>query len=60
MLNPYIDASSSPDNDANDPDNYDQLPPSSTMVITTTCDCYHCTGIASTDPINTYEEDFAL
>jgi len=60
MLNPYIDASSSPDNDANDPDNYDQLPPNSTMVITTTCDCYYCTGITPAEPINTYEEDFAL
>jgi len=60
MLNPYIDASSSPDTDANDPDNYDQLPLSSTMVVNHACDCYHCTGIASSDPINTYEEDFAL
>ena len=59
MLNPYIDASSSPDNDANDPENYDELPIGQ-MVVTTTCDCMHCTGITPAEPINTYAEDFAL
>jgi len=58
MLNPYIDASSSPDNDANDPENYDQLPLGSTMVVNHACDCYHCTG--TSEPINTYAEDYAL
>jgi hypothetical protein len=43
MRKPYLDLSSNP----------------SSMVITTTCDCYHCTGIEP-GPINTYEEDYAL
>lgn len=58
MRQPYIDLSSNPDLDPAIEDNYDGLPPSG-MVITTTCDCYHCTGIEP-EPINTHEEDFAL
>jgi len=57
MLYP-IDKSKSPEHDANDPENYDQLPPSATMVITTNCDCYYCTGI--TPPIEHPEDDWAL
>ncbi len=57
MLNPYIDASSDPTLDPAIEENYDGLPIGQ-MVVTTKCDCYHCTGIA--EPINTYEEDFAL
>ncbi len=60
MLNPYIDASFNPDLDPSIEDNYDGLPIGQ-MIITTTCDCFHCTGIvAEPEPINTYEEDYAL
>jgi len=60
MLNPYIDKSKSPEHDATDPENYDQLPPSSTMVVNHSCDCFYCNGITPDEPINTYAEDFAL
>ena len=57
MLNPYIDASSDPTLDPAIEENYDGLPIGQ-MVVTTKCDCYHCTG--TSEPINTYAEDYAL
>ena len=59
MLNPYIDASSDPTLDPAIEENYDGLPIGQ-MAVTTTCDCMHCTGITPAEPINTYEEDYAL
>jgi len=56
MQNPNNDRSVDTDLDETNPDNYDQIP-SSTMTITATCDCFHCTGIeAPTHP----SDDWAL